>query len=352
MRILRLEVERVSLRLSAPFTIAYETIDRVDNVFLRLVTDGPHVGLGCAAPDPGVTGESGDSAVAALDRIDLVGDDPLARLAILERVTEALPQAPSVRAAIDMALLDLVGKAAGLSAHLLLGGYRDRIPTSVTLGIQPLEEMVREARERRRQGFVALKIKGGLDVAHDVEAVRAVREAVGPEVALRFDANQGYSVDDAVAFVQGTLPQEVEILEQPTARANPALLRRVARQVPIPVMVDESLMTLEDALAIASGGLADMVNVKLMKVGGVAEALHIASVARAADLEVMIGCMDESALAIAAGLHVALARPQIAYADLDGHLDLVDDPFVGAVHLEDGHLRPSGRPGLGVSSDP
>ncbi len=347
MRIVRVELQPLPLRLRAPYTIAYETIDHVDNVIVRLITDSPHTGLGVAAPDPGVTGETGATALAALQAMDVVGLDPLAREVVLHRASAALATHPSARAALDMALWDLLGKAAGQSVHRLIGGFRERIPTSITLGIEPLDETVRQAKDRVAEGFIALKLKGGVDLDEDVAKTEAVRAAIGPDVAIRFDANQGYTVEQAIAYVDRTLACRIEILEQPTARAEPALLRKVARKVPIPVMVDESLMTLDDALAIAAGGLADMVNVKLMKVGGLGEALHIASVARAADLEVMVGCMDESALAIAAGLHLALARPQVAYADLDGHLDVLEDPFEGVVILEDGYLRPTGRPGLG-----
>jgi L-alanine-DL-glutamate epimerase-like enolase superfamily enzyme len=246
-----------------------------------------------------------------------------------------------------MALHDLVGKKAGLPLWRLLGGYRERIATSVTIGILPVEDAVREARRRVGQGFRVLKIKGGRSLEEDVERVFAVRAAAGEAVELRFDANQGYTVEQAAAFVERTRAARLELIEQPTPRGEPDQLARVSGMVSIPVMADESLMGVVDAFRIAADGLADMVNVKLMKVGGIAQALHVNSVAKAARLEVMVGCMDESALSIAAGLHFALSRANVQYADLDGHLDLAGDPAAGAVRLVDGELFPTGAPGLG-----
>jgi L-alanine-DL-glutamate epimerase-like enolase superfamily enzyme len=352
MKITRIETWPVTMRLKEPYAIAYETVEQVTNVFLRLETNEAVMGYGCAAPDLEVTGETPKGVLRALEDIvrpAIKGSDPLRFAMILERLKPRLKDQPSTLAALDMALYDILGKKSGLPLWRLLGGYRDRMRTSVTIGILPEKETIERARDWVREGFKCLKIKGGQDVDSDIQRIIKVREAVGKGIELRFDANQGFSVEDTLRFFQETQRVGLELIEQPTPRREPDLLSHVTQRVPIPVMADESLMTLRDAFRIARRGLADMVNVKLMKVGGISEAIQINGVARSAGLEVMVGCMDEAALGIVAGLHFALARPNVAYADLDGHLDLIEDPSDGAVTLRKGILFPTNKPGLGFN---
>jgi L-alanine-DL-glutamate epimerase-like enolase superfamily enzyme len=351
-KITHVEIWPVAMKLAEPYTVAYETFSTATNVMVRLDTDRGVFGHGCAAPDPEVTGETPESAEQALARAadQLLGRDPTRWARVLEHLKHtAVVDEPAALAAVDMALFDIIGKATGMPVWRLLGGFRDRIRTSVTIGILPERETVERARSWVAQGFSCLKIKGGRDVELDIARVRQVREAVGPQVELRFDANQGYAVEGSLRFVNETRAAKVTVLEQPTPKRQPDLLGRVTRRAPVAVMADESLLTLRDAFRLARRDLVDMVNVKLMKVGGISEAIQINAVARSAGLEVMVGCMDESALGIAAGLAFCLARPNVELADLDGHIGLEGDPFAGSVTLRQGTLFASHAPGLGVT---
>lgn len=352
MKIQAVDVWRHDIQLSQPYTIAYETVTSAPHIFLRLQLDDGVVGLGCAVPDFGVTGERAETAEATMKdqvRQALLGSDPFTMARIADGFATTLAKQPSVRAGVDMALYDALAKRARLPLYKLLGGFRTRVETSVTIGICDLDTTLELARSWSARGFRILKIKGGRDLDLDIERIRALRSSFGDSMLLRFDANQGYSVDDAVRLVHACGEGVLELIEQPTTRDAHQALGEVTRALPIPVMADETVMTSLDAFALARDDLVDILNIKLMKVGGIAEAMRVNAIGRVADISAMIGCMDECELAISAGLHLALALPNISYVDLDGHLDLAEDPSRGAFRMQGGWMVPrDDRWGLGV----
>lgn len=349
MKITNVSFERLKLSLSEPYKIAYETITSTVNFILKIETDSPFTGYGCAAPDAIVTGENPDQVEEAIKNFVvpiLIGENPYNYARLIDKLKKSNPGYSSTLAMVDMALYDLVSKKAGMPLYQFLGGFRDSIPTSITIGILPLDETLRRAAEFVAQGFTILKVKGGDHLDEDVEKMVMLREKF-PYVVFRFDGNQGYSVEESVSFVKNTMDVGIEIFEQPVKTMSGVKLGDVTNRVSIPVMADESLKSLSDAFRLAQNEHVDMVNIKLMKVGGILEGKHINSVAKSAGLESMVGCIDECSLGIAAGLHFALSRPNIHYADLDGHLDLVNDPFKNLFRLDKGVLYPNQAHGLG-----
>ncbi len=353
MRIKRILYRRLDLTLSVPYTIAYESVSQTTNFILKLETDTSLQGHGCAAPDFHVTGETVEEVELAISKVVipyLEGKDPFTYVLLLEELKQKLEGKASTLAMVDMALLDLISRKAEVPLYQFLGGYKPSMPTSITIGILPIGDTLKQAAEFVAAGFFILKVKGGKVLEEDVEKMLKLREAF-PGILLRFDGNQGYTVAQALDFVQRTTKAGIEIFEQPTLVQGDESLGEVTRQVALPVMADESIKSLADAFRLARHERIDMVNIKLMKVGGIIEGMHINSVARSANLEVMAGCIDECGLGISAGLHFALSRPNIQYADLDGHLDLLEDPFGKLFQINKGVLFPADSPGLGPMPD-
>ena len=351
MKIDRIELIPLSLKLKNPYSVAYHYFDRADHLFIRLESGGI-IGWGCMAPDVFVTGESIEKILPEItDALPdlLKGSDPFRRVKLLDRIKKHFPDYPGVRAAVDMALWDLMGHYAGLPLWKIIGGYRSRIETSVTIGICSLEETMEQAEDFLARGFNILKVKGGINPEEDAERMISLHEKWGSRIRLRFDANQGYDVPQTLDFLDRVHQVPIELLEQPTVKRDTDALGVVTNRSSVPVMADESLLSLMDAFKLARKGLVDMMNIKIMKVGGITEAVQVDSVAQSAKIKVMVGCMDESALGISAGLHFALSRKNILYADLDGHLDILDDPAEGTVILKKGCLYPSDEPGLGFA---
>jgi L-Ala-D/L-Glu epimerase / N-acetyl-D-glutamate racemase len=355
-RVVSAEAAPVTFRLREGYRIAGAHFETAENVILKVTTSDGRTGFGCAAPAEEVTGESPAACLQALRDVLL----PLLREAdagdprwLTGHAAAAAAAAPAARAAVDIALHDLLAKRAGVPLARALGMRRDRLETSITLGISDdPAEVLEAARRHRAAGFRILKIKIGEDWEADARLLLRLRHELGPEVMLRVDGNQGYDEAQARRFLDAAGAARIELLEQPTPGTDLQALRRLSEDSDVPIMADEAVQTEEDARRLVEAGAAPLVNIKLMKAGGVAAAAAIARLTDAAGVGSMIGCMDESRIGIAAALHFALSAPGLERADLDGHLDLADDVARGGLRIADGYVLPLlEEPGLGVSVD-
>lgn len=335
--------ERITLPLERPFTIARGTTETTDNVLVRVTDeDRTLTGIGAAVPSNRY-GETADTVLAVLpDLLAVVEEvgDPFRFAAIERRMTDVVRANPAARAAVSIALHDLVGKALDQPLHRLWGlDPADAVPTSYTIGLAGTDEMADRARAATESGYPILKIKLGTD--RDRAIVEAVR-AVAPDVRIRVDANEAWSPKEAVRKCRDLVGYDVEFVEQPVPAENPAGLRDVYRRSPLPIAADESCVTRADVPAIADR--ADIVTIKLMKCGGPRAAMGQIRVARAHGLGVMLGCMVGTNAAIAPAAQLA---PLLDYADLDGSLLLASDPFEGPVAVG-GAIELGNRPGTGA----
>lgn len=354
MRITDVEIRREPLPLSRPYTIATRRVEAVDLFFVVLRTKSGRRGLGSGSPAAHVTGETEADCAAALERgaSALRGRDGRHTGSLAATVAAVTAGAPAARAALDMALWDLLGRHLGVPLVDLLGRRHEALPTSITIGIKPLDETLAEAAEYVGRGFRHLKVKVGLDLDGDLERLHRLRESTPPGTALRVDANQGYDVAGARRFLRATADLDLELVEQPLPAADLQGLRELQASVlpsDPPLAADESCLAEADAFRLlAPPAACSVLNIKLMKCGGVTPGLGIAKVAETAGVGLMWGCMDESAISIAAALHAAYAAPTTRFVDLDGSFDLARDLATGGFRVADGRLHLTDAPGLGV----
>ncbi len=350
MQITGAKVTPISLGLKKPVKMAHlPEIDKITVIFLRLELASGQSAWGCTVAHKELTGDDPELVLkACLDCADLVPDlHPTNIEYSLDQLLPLVADAPSAMCAFDLAFHDLLGLASGLPLYRLLGGYRNSIQTSATIPSGTIEESVSIAKDRAKSGFRMLKIKGGLDPEEDVRRVRGIHRAL-PNHILRLDPDGAYSVQAALDVARA-LEGKIEMLEQPTPADDLNGLCQVKEQSPVPILADQSVSGPASVLEIASAQISDGVSVKLATCGGLRCAGQIDAIARAAKIVTMVSCLIEPALLIAAGLSFALSSPNVHYADLDGYLELVDDPCIPGFQLQDGWLTASEVPGLGCS---
>lgn len=326
----------VQLQLAETFVISRETTDVADVVHVSVASGGV-IGYGEAAPIERYD-ETAESALAFVERHgELLGNDPFALEAVGARFAE-IPGEQAAKSALDAALHDVQGKLLGVPVWRLLGLPRIGPPTSWTVWLGDPDDMARRA-EAAAPRFKRLKLKLGARDGLDVERVRAVRAVT--DLPLQVDVNEAWSLEEALDATAQFPALGVQYVEQPLVAGDEGG-RLLKERSPVPIYVDEDCHTLADVAA--CGEIAHGINIKLAKSGGIREAIRMAHAARALGLGVMLGCMIESGLGIAAGCCVA---PLCDHVDLDGNLLIADDPCP-CVDFADGVQVPADRPGLGV----
>jgi L-Ala-D/L-Glu epimerase len=333
-----------------PYTIAFKTVDEVRNAFVEITLDNGVTGIGSGNPSEYVVGENLDQCLEALQDIDfLIGRDIRELNQLTFDVWKKFPANPSARAALDIALYDAFTKFLDVPLVKYLGQKVTRMLTSNTIGIKNVKDTLDEAEEYIKRGFQVLKIKLGKDFDEDIERMMKLREKFGNGVAIRIDANQGYTPEQTIQFYGRMYDMNIELIEQPLPAASVAEMKELPREVRQVIAADESLITPADALElIKPPKAAGIFNIKLMKCGGISQALKIADIALHEEIDLFWGCNDESIVSITAALHAAFSCSNTKYIDLDGSLDLARDVVKGGFILKDGYMYCSDKPGLGV----
>lgn len=352
MKIIDIKLGRISVPLKRPFKTALRTVNSVEDVIVKIITDTGKVGYGEAPPTGVITGDTTGAIIGAIeDHIKkvLIGMDIENLEGIMKKLDKSVVKNTSAKAAVDIAIYDLYGQLYNAPLYKLFGGYKKEIETDITISVNEPEEMALDSIDAVKLGYKTLKTKVGVDANKDIERMKAIREAVGYNVKLRIDANQGWSPKEAVYTLRRMedIGLNIELVEQPVPAHDIEGLKFVTDNIHIPVLADESVFSPMDAVKIMQVRAADLVNIKLMKTGGLHNALKICSMAEVYGVECMIGCMLEAKISVTAAVHLACAKSIITKIDLDGPVLCSEDPIDGGAVFDNYKIFLNDASGLG-----
>ncbi|WP_461452806.1 mandelate racemase/muconate lactonizing enzyme family protein [Mucilaginibacter sp.] len=348
-----IDIYRFSIPM-VPFTIATGTMDHAQNVFIRVHTDAGFYGVGECSAFPMIVGETQDTClVMAKEFAKLwIGKDGLDIESRLQDLHHFAAWNTTIKSAFDMALYDITAKNAGLPLYKFLGGEKRIVESDITIGIASPEVMAEKAKKFKASGAHILKVKLGKGAMEDVERIKQIRKAVGKDMKIRIDANQGWTFDAAVFALQSLDDYDIEFCEQPMRSWRDDRLPELMQLSPVKIMADESVYNHHDARRQINSRSCDYINIKLAKSGGIFEAIKIHDVAAEKGITCMMGGMLESRIALSAKLHFVYASPNIKFYDMDtcmlGHKV---DPCGGGVTYDGYFLNIDENIGIGADAD-
>ena len=354
MKIRTIKIGKVSIPLKKPFKTALRQVNSAEDIIIKVIADTDEIGYGNAPPTAVITGDSQESVIAAIrDTIGpkLIGMDVDNMETIMSTIDTAMVHNNSAKAALDIAIYDLFGKLHNIPLYKLFGGYCHKMATDLTISVNPPEEMVRDSLEAVGEGYTELKLKVGTDAALDIKRVKAIRQAVGSNIKLRLDANQGWKPKEAVRTIRRfeDMGLDIELIEQPVKAKDFDGLKYVTDHVDTDIMADEAAFGPYEVFQLLGMRACDLINIKLMKAGGLHNALKIAGLAEAMGVQCMMGCMLESKVGITAAASIAAGKKIVTKSDLDTAMLLAEDPVVGGVSFDKNQLIIPDAPGLGIT---
>lgn len=357
MIIKNIEIGEVSIPLVRPFKTALRHVNYVEDILVRITAEDGSVGYGEAAPTAVITGDTKGSIITAIrDYIkpSLIGMNIHNLDRVFHTLDTCILKNTSAKAAIDMAIYDLYAKSLNRPLYQILGGSKDSIETDITISVNEINEMVADSLDAVKQGYKILKVKVGKEGAKDLERIKSIREAVGKEIVIRVDANQGWNAKQAVRIIRAMedLNLDIELVEQPVLAHDFTGMQYVTKNVSTPILADESVFSVQDAIQIIQGRAADIINIKLMKTGGIHNAIKICDIAETLGVKCMIGCMLESKVSVSAAAHFGAAKGGITMADLDGPSLCKNDPYEGGPYFMKNIITMNDTPGIGISKVP
>ncbi|SFA87587.1 MULTISPECIES: dipeptide epimerase [unclassified Bacillus (in: firmicutes)] len=356
MNIINLETFRVAVPLTKPFKTALRTVYTAESIFVKISCDNGIVGWGEAPPTHVITGDSLGSIESSIHQVIkpfLIKKELLSYEAIFQGLKTILVGNSSAKAAVDMALYDCLSQQTKLPLYQFLGGYRNEIETDFTVSVNDPEEMGEDATEYVKNGFNVLKIKVGIgEVKDDIARIHEIRRRVGYDVKLRLDANQGWSPKDAIRAISKMEDSglDIELIEQPVKADDIEGLKAVTDAVETLIMADESVFTPKQAFQVLKTRSADLINIKLMKAGGIYNAQAINTMAELCGVECMVGSMIETKLGITAAAHFAASKKNVTRFDFDAPLMLAKDIIDGGIQYNGCDISFPKSPGLGIQA--
>ena len=352
MIIKNIEVSEILVPLVTPFKTALRTVEAVNDIVVKITSNTGEIGYGEAAPTAVITGETKESIKSAIlnyIKPSIIGMEIDNLESIMEKLNNCILKNTSAKAAVDMAIYDLYSKKLNSPLYKILGGYRNEITTDITISVNEIDVMVQDSIKAINEGFNILKIKVGIDGKKDIERIAEIRKAVGKNVSLRVDANQGWKSKEAVKIISALEDKElnIELVEQPVKYWDLEGMKYVTQNTYTKVLADESVFSALDAVKIIQERAADLINIKLMKTGGIYNALKICDIAEVYGVECMIGCMLESKISVSAAAHLGAARKIITMVDLDGPALCKIDPINGGPIFCGSNIKMSNKVGIG-----